>query len=194
MTHWYRHPPSRRPAVKEEIDQKGRRLPVVTYEVKHERVNYVSIDCISGHAAIVLVTIVLIKTVARPGGIPEFDGMITHIKFVSVPTTDQDRAVEFWTRRVGFRVFTDQPFSKEQRWIELRVGNSETRFVLFNSDNNLKPGMAFNGALACANVEETYRELAERGVEFVGPPEKQPWGTFAIFKDPDGNQFVLSSR
>jgi hypothetical protein len=28
---------------------------------------------------------------------------------------------------------------------------------------------------------------------FLGPPEKQPWGEFAKFKDPDGNQFVLSS-
>ena len=24
-------------------------------------------------------------------------------------------------------------------------------------------------------------------------PQKQPWGEFAMFKDPDGNQFVLSS-
>lgn len=36
--------------------------------------------------------------------------------------------------------------------------------------------------------------LSARGVEFSGPPQKQPWGTFATFKDTDGNQFVLSSR
>jgi predicted enzyme related to lactoylglutathione lyase len=30
-------------------------------------------------------------------------------------------------------------------------------------------------------------------VEFVKPPEKQPWGEFAIFKDPDGNLLVMSS-
>ena len=35
--------------------------------------------------------------------------------------------------------------------------------------------------------------LVARGVEFLSPPEKQPWGEFAKFKDPDGNQFVLSS-
>jgi predicted enzyme related to lactoylglutathione lyase len=29
---------------------------------------------------------------------------------------------------------------------------------------------------------------------FEGPPEKQSWGTYAKFKDPDGNTFVLSSR
>jgi hypothetical protein len=30
-------------------------------------------------------------------------------------------------------------------------------------------------------------------VELIKPPEKQPWGEFAIFKEPDGNQFVMSS-
>jgi predicted enzyme related to lactoylglutathione lyase len=30
-------------------------------------------------------------------------------------------------------------------------------------------------------------------VEFVSAPEKQPWGEFAVFKDPDRNQFALSS-
>jgi len=34
----------------------------------------------------------------------------------------------------------------------------------------------------------------KRGVEFVGEPKRETWGTFAMFKDPDGNQFVLSSN
>ena len=121
--------------------------------------------------------------------------MISHLKFVSIPTTDQDRALKFWTERAGFRVLTDQPFNDKQRWIELRLGSSETHFVLFVFDEQgLKPGMMFNGALACDNVEQTHQELVAKGVEFVAPPTKQPWGTFAIFKDPDGNQFVLSSK
>ena len=44
------------------------------------------------------------------------------------------------------------------------------------------------------DVERTYEQLSAKGVTFRGPPEKQPWGTFAIFEDPDGNSFVLSSR
>lgn len=120
--------------------------------------------------------------------------MISHVKFVSIPTHDQDRALKFWTEKVGFRVFTDQPFNEKQRWIELRIGSSETRLVLFTFDQGMKPGGSFNGALACDSVERTYQELLAQGVEFVSPPTKQPWGMFAIFKDPDGNQFVLSSQ
>jgi predicted enzyme related to lactoylglutathione lyase len=120
--------------------------------------------------------------------------VITHVKFVSIPTTDQDRALEFYTDKLGFKVVTDQDFNGKQRWIEMRIGSSDTRWVLFAMDDGPKPGSAFNGALACDNVERTYDELKARGVEFTGPPQKQPWGTFATFKDADGNQFVLSSR
>ena len=121
--------------------------------------------------------------------------MITHVKFVSIPTADQDRALEFWTRQVGFTLLTDQPFSDKQRWIELKVGSSDTRFVLFTPEGQEERiGSFFNGALACDDVEATHRQLSERGVQFDSPPQKQPWGTFATFRDPDGNQFVLSSR
>ena len=121
--------------------------------------------------------------------------MITHVKFVSIPTADQDRALKFYTEKLGFRVVTDQPFSEKQRWIELKIPNADTRFVLFTPDGHEdRIGTAFNGALACDDVEKTYEELKERGVEFLGAPSKEPWGTFAMFKDPDGNQFVLSSR
>lgn len=119
--------------------------------------------------------------------------MITNVKFVSIPTNDQNRALKFWTEVVGFKLLTDQPFDDKQRWIELRIGSSDTRLVLFNPTGQ-QPGGQFNGALACDNVERTHEELAARGVEFVAPPTKQPWGTFAIFKDVDGNQFVLSSK
>ncbi len=120
--------------------------------------------------------------------------MITHIKFVSIPTRDQDAALAFYTEKLGFRVITDQPFDEKQRWIELRVGSSETRFVLFTPDGQEdRIGSFFSGSLACDDVQATYRQLSARGVEFLSPPQKQPWGEFAIMKDPDGNQFVLSS-
>ena len=120
--------------------------------------------------------------------------MITHLKFVGIPTRDQDVALAFYTEKLGFKVVTDQPMGPKQRWIELRVGNSDSRVVLFTPDGHEdRIGTQFNGAFACDNVDATYAELSARGVEFTSPPTKQPWGTFAIFKDPDGNQFVMST-
>ena len=46
---------------------------------------------------------------------------------------------------------------------------------------------------ADGNSRGEIAELKKRGVEFEGPPQKQPWGTYAMFKDSEGNRFVLSS-
>ena len=122
--------------------------------------------------------------------------MITHVKFVSIPTADQARALAFWTEKVGFTLLTDQPFDDRQRWIELSVGDSMTAIVLFmpSDEDRELIGRCFNATLACDDVEATHRQLLAQGVEFTAPPTAAPWGSFAKFKDPDGNEFVLSSR
>ncbi len=120
--------------------------------------------------------------------------MITHLKFAGIPVRDQDRAVKFWTDKMGFKVVTDQPLGS-QRWIELSIRSSDTRIVLFTPPGQEdRIGSFFNGSFACDDVEATYRQLSEKGVEFVKPPKREDWGTSAIFKDSEGNQFVLSSR
>lgn len=120
--------------------------------------------------------------------------MIKQVKFVGIPTRDQERALKFWTETMGFKVLTDQPMG-EQRWIELDIPGAQTRFVLFTPEGHEdRIGTFFNGAFGCDNVEYTYDKLKAKGVDFTTPPTRQPWGTFCMFRDPDGNSFVLSSN
>jgi catechol 2,3-dioxygenase-like lactoylglutathione lyase family enzyme len=120
--------------------------------------------------------------------------MIKAIKFVNIPVTDQDRALEFYTKKLGFRVMTDAPFDGRQRWIELGIPRAETRLVLFTAPGQHKMiGGFMNLSFVTDDVEATAVEMKGKGVEFVQDPQKADWGTSAIFKDPDGNQFVLSS-
>ncbi|HEY2069475.1 MAG TPA: VOC family protein [Rhizomicrobium sp.] len=120
--------------------------------------------------------------------------MITHLKFMSIPVADQDRALKFYTEKLGFKVATDQPMGPGKRWIELRIGKAETRVVLFTMDGEEgRIGTRMNCSIACDDVEATWRQLSERGVEFEAPPKKEPWGTFVIMKDSEGNAFVLGS-
>ena len=119
--------------------------------------------------------------------------MIRGVKFVSIAVTDQDRALAFYTEKLGFRLLTDQPFSAEQRWIELGIPGADTRVVLFRLSENHNPGQS-NVTFWSDDVEATARDLKSKGVEFVMHPKRQEWGTAAIFKDIDGNRFVLSSK
>lgn len=120
--------------------------------------------------------------------------MIKGIKFASIPVRDQDRALKFYTEALGCRVITDTPFDKNQRWIELGIPRAETKLVLFTAQGQeAMIGGFMNITFMADDVEGTFRELRERGVEFIQEPEKADWGTAAVFKDPDGNQFVLST-
>ena len=120
--------------------------------------------------------------------------MIKQIKFVSIPVRDQNRALDFYTEKLGFTIITDKPFDGKQRWIELRIPKAQTRIVLFTPEGDEKRiGSFMNLSFATDDVEKSYKELKARGVAFEGPPQKQPWGTYAMFKDSEGNSFVLST-
>ena len=121
--------------------------------------------------------------------------MIKAIKFASVPVRDQDKALEFYTAKLGFKVITDSPFDGRQRWIELGMPRAETKLVLFTAAGQESSiGGFMNVTFMADDVEATAKEMKARGVEFVQEPKKADWGTAAIFKDVDGNQFVLSSK
>ncbi len=120
--------------------------------------------------------------------------MIRAVKFVSIPAIDQDRALAFYTEKLGFRVATDQPFDDKQRWIELAIPGADTGVVLFRMDEGPQPGGFMNMSFWTDDVIATAKTLKGRGVEFVSEPKKESWGTSAIFKDSEGNRFVLSSR
>jgi len=121
--------------------------------------------------------------------------MIRRVKFVGIPVRDQDRALAFYRDRLGFKIHTDQPMGPGKRWIELRIPGAETGVVLFTPDGHEdRIGTFFNGSFACDDVRKSYDELKARGVEFQSEPKEEPWGTYAIFKDSEGNSFVLGSK
>jgi predicted enzyme related to lactoylglutathione lyase len=120
--------------------------------------------------------------------------MITQIKFTSIPVRDQTRALDFYTSKLGFTIITDQPFNDKQRWIELRIPKAETRVTLFVAEGQEdRIGTFSNIVFSCDDLEKTYAELKANGVEFLGPPATQHWGSYALFNDSEGNTFCLSS-
>lgn len=125
---------------------------------------------------------------------PEGAAMIRGVKFVSIPVRDQDAALHFYTDKLGFAVATDQAMG-EQRWIELRIPGADTRIVLFTPPGHeSRIGSFSNITYVTDNVEKTHQELAAKGVVFDSAPRRESWGTAAVFKDLDGNVFVLSSK
>jgi len=119
--------------------------------------------------------------------------MLKRIAFATVPVADQKRALEFYTKKLGCKVFTDQPMG-DSRWIELQLGKAETRIVLFQDPARAGKNEVPALALVADNVQKTYEELRERGVEFEAPPKKEPWGESVLFADSEGNKIHFTGE
>jgi catechol 2,3-dioxygenase-like lactoylglutathione lyase family enzyme len=57
--------------------------------------------------------------------------MIKRIKTVGLYVEDQDRALAFYTEKLGFEVYADQPMGPKARWIEVGPRHAQTHFVIF---------------------------------------------------------------
>ena len=106
--------------------------------------------------------------------------MIKQIKFVSIPVADQDRALDFYTEKLG------SPSLRISRSTRSSAGSNCT-FQKRRLMNVPTRPLSYT----CDDLQKTYGELKKRGVEFENPPQKQSWGNYAIFKDSEGNRFVL---
>jgi catechol 2,3-dioxygenase-like lactoylglutathione lyase family enzyme len=121
--------------------------------------------------------------------------MIRGIAFVGIPVSNQDISLKFYTESLGFKVATDRPFTDTQRWIELLIPGADAGLALYTPEGHeSRIGQFQSIAFWCDDVFATCAILKAKGVSFAQEPKKEPWGTMAIVKDPDGNQFALSSK
>jgi lactoylglutathione lyase len=118
--------------------------------------------------------------------------MIKKIATTAVYVEDQQKAKTFWTEKVGFRLVRETPMGPGGSWLEVAPPGAESALVLYprammKGWESMKPSIVFE----CDDIDATYARMKERGVQFEGEPQKMQWGTFAQFKDEDGNLFVL---
>jgi predicted enzyme related to lactoylglutathione lyase len=123
--------------------------------------------------------------------------MIQGIRKVIVPVDDQERAREFWTTRIGFEVVQDASFGEGGRWLEVAPPDGGPLLVLSPRRPD-EPRRAVDDQLphsdlffTCADIEQTYNTLTQRGVRFPAPPTKMPFGWWSMFEDHEGTRYVL---
>ena len=119
--------------------------------------------------------------------------MITNVKTAAIYVSDQDAALRFYTEKLGLEVRQNQSMGRTGSWIEVAPPGAETRIVLYPRSmmedwEKRKPSIVFG----CRDIETTTAELVEQSVTFTQKPTKMKWGTFAIFSDLDGTEFVLA--
>src|SRR5919108_499819 len=119
--------------------------------------------------------------------------------------SNQSRAVEFYTQKLGFEVKSNMQFGDNIKWIEVAPKESNSTLSLVEPNRELlktdeeinrakmKIGTDTDVWFYANDIESTYKELKDKDVNLT-KPEKQDWGgTMSILKDQDGNLFGLIS-
>jgi predicted enzyme related to lactoylglutathione lyase len=121
---------------------------------------------------------------------------------------DQDAALDFYTRVLGWEVQADvtMPELGSFRWLTVAPENGSVSVVLMSvpgppmMDDETAGQVRALMAKGCAGTvfletddcHAAYRDLVARGVEFVETPEERPYGIDAGFRDPSGNHIRLT--
>jgi catechol 2,3-dioxygenase-like lactoylglutathione lyase family enzyme len=121
---------------------------------------------------------------------------------------DQDAAVDFYTKTLGWEVRADVTIDEWAfRWLTVGpVGQEDVGLVLMpvpgppmlDPASSAQLGeLVAKGAggtlfLETDDCQATYDDLSARGVVFNDPPTPQPYGIDTSFRDPSGNNIRLT--
>ena len=112
------------------------------------------------------------------------------LELVGIPVSDVDRAKAFYTDKVGFHADYDHRVTDQIRFVQLTPPGSACSIALGEGIVEGAPGSVKGLQMVVADVKAARGELLERGVE-VSDVQDFPWGSFAFFRDPDGNGWAL---
>jgi catechol 2,3-dioxygenase-like lactoylglutathione lyase family enzyme len=134
-------------------------------------------------------------------------GSVTQVGTVFVPVSDQDRALEFYIERLGFKKRSDFAYGGDNRWVEVAPRDSAVALALVSpAEGAATPTTAAQCAFATNDIDSFVARLRREGIdaEDVGRAgstrrgllstdvtEDDPVPPQCCFCDPDGNRFLL---
>jgi catechol 2,3-dioxygenase-like lactoylglutathione lyase family enzyme len=122
------------------------------------------------------------------------------LKFVSVMVENQERALEFYTKILGFRKMADIPMG-EYRWLTVISPDGIEGVELVLEPMSFEPARVYQSALFKAGIPAAafitkdiateFQRLKALGVKFQSEPKKMGPITAAVFEDTCGNLINL---
>ncbi len=104
---------------------------------------------------------------------------------IALVVSDAKKSAQWYKEKLGFEVR-----SQEGHWITVAPKASPLVFHLCEKMYPLEPGNT-GFAFTSNDVAKEQKELEKKGVKFTTPTTKEDWGTYAMFADPDGNEWHI---
>jgi catechol 2,3-dioxygenase-like lactoylglutathione lyase family enzyme len=118
---------------------------------------------------------------------------ISQVGTVMVPVGDQERALEFYLRKLGFEKRTDAPYGDGERWIEVAPEGAATTIALVPPREGAPAGIETRVAFTTEDIDADHAELRARGVDADEEVMRMgdPVPPMFFIRDPDGNSFLI---
>ena len=117
------------------------------------------------------------------------------IAYVTQFVSDQDKALDFYTKVLDFEKRTDNPTPDGPRFVTVGVKDQDFQLVLWPGKPGEGQPIGDRFPAACTietpDCRSAFEELKSRGVKFETEVLEYHWGSIAVFVDPDGNRLQL---
>ncbi len=120
---------------------------------------------------------------------------------IALVVDDYDKAIAFYTEKLGFKLVEDTALTDTKRWVLVSPIGSSTSLLLAKAVNEEQRSRIGNQAggrvflfLYTDDINRDMRSMRAAGISFVREPAKESWGTVAVFEDIYGNLWDLIEK
>jgi catechol 2,3-dioxygenase-like lactoylglutathione lyase family enzyme len=121
--------------------------------------------------------------------------MKQRLAHIAIVVNDYDEAIKFYKEKLHFDLIEDTRLSETKRWVLVRPKGGDSCCLLLakaaNEEQRSRVGNQTGGRvflfLHTDNFERDYQNLLDHQIEIVRQPQREEYGTVAVFKDLYGN-------
>jgi len=121
--------------------------------------------------------------------------MKQRLAHIAIVVNDYDEAIKFYTEKLHFDLVEDTQLSETKRWVLVRPKGGDSCCLLLakaaSEEQLSRVGNQTGGRvflfLHTDNFERDYQDLLDQQIEILRQPQREEYGTVAVFKDLYGN-------
>ena len=121
--------------------------------------------------------------------------MKQRLAHIAIVVNDYDEAIKFYTEKLHFDLVEDTRLSETKRWVLVRPKGGDSCCLLLakaaSEEQLSRVGNQTGGRvflfLHTDSFERDYQNLLDHKIEIVRQPQREEYGTVAVFKDLYGN-------
>jgi lactoylglutathione lyase len=116
---------------------------------------------------------------------------ITDVRTIGINVTNQDEALAFYVKTLGFEKRLDAPISPTLRWLEVAPPGANTSIALNAAEDTADVGTDTGVRFTVPEAAAEHAAMRERGVAVGDLLRWDGVPPMFTFDDPDGNRFYI---